>query len=486
MTNFKNILIKKDFIGRQSELEAIQEISKAKQAHIVIVYGRRRVGKTELIEQAFRQRNVLKFEGLEGQGESVQMEEVMRQLSLYAEQPLLAKISVTTWQEVLQHIADLVKTGIWTVYFEELQWLADYKNNFSGALKYVWDNHFRHNEKLLIILCGSSPSFMIKEIVHSKALYNRSTYEMAISKLNLLEVGLLLNKKSRQEVMDAYLTVGGVPEYLQWLREDSSIFLSLCRYAFKKNSLFVREYDKIFVSSLSGNPNYKKTIEFLSKKHFASRQEITKHLKISSGGSLTKILDDLCICGFITKYAPYNLNNDSSLVRYCIDDEYLRFYYHFIKPIASRIQAGEFDQDPTHAISIDRYYQWLGYSFERFCCRNYRVIVKALGFYGVDFKVGPYFSRATNKGDLGYQIDLLFERKDRVYTICEIKYYQGRVGTKVVEEFERKLALFDNKKNYTIQRVLITNVGADEALINRAYFDRILTFDDIFEPRYWS
>lgn len=482
----KEIFFNQRFIGRTKELVQLAKIGQSDKAHILILYGRRRVGKTELIEQAYRDRNILKFEGLEGRGEGEQRFEVMRQLGEYSGQPLLVKIQTKTWQEVFQYIADVVRQGRWTIYFEEVQWLANYESAFVAGLKYVWDNYFRHNNDLLLILCGSSPSFMIKEIVHSKALYNRSTHEMALTKLDLIETQMLLHGHGQREIMDAYLTVGGIPEYLQWLQEGASTFLSLCQQAFKKNGSFLREFDKVFVSSLSNNPHYKKIVEFLAKKRFATREEIAKHVKVTSGGSLTKILEDLLLCEFIQKYSPYNLNSDSPLARYCISDEYLQFYYQFIKPIKNRIKAGEFDSEPTKAISIARYHQWLGYAFERFCRHYYRVIAKILGFSGVDFKVGSFFNRAINKENPGYQIDLLFERKDRVYTVCEVKYVEGCIGTEVIEEIEKKLKLFPNKKDYTIQRVLITNAGADQALMRRSYFDKIITFKELFDESNWK
>ena len=127
---------------------------------------------------------------------------------------------------------------------------------------------------------------------------------------------------------------------------------------------------------------------------------------------------------------------------------------------------------------MTRYHQWLGYAFERFCRRHYVVIARILEFSGVDFRVGAFFNRSTEQVAPGYQIDLLFERNDKVYTICEIKYLQGKIGTGVIEEFERKLRLFPNKNQYTIQRVLITNTEPEHALSNRHYFDRINTFKE--------
>ena len=285
--------------------------------------------------------------------------------------------------------------------------------------------------------------------------------------------------------MDAYLTVGGVPEYLHWIKDGASVFLSLCQHAFKRNSLFLREFDKIFVSSMSGNPHYKKTIEFLSKRRFATRREIMQYLKAASGGSITKLFVDLELCEFIQRYVPYNLNETSPSARYAINDEYLQFYFRFVQPIKQRIEAGEFDRDPVLAINRQHYAQWLGYVFERFCRRYYYIIAKILGFPAVEYQVGCYFSRKTDAKDPGFQIDLLFDRKDRVYTVCEIKYKESKINVGIIDEFEHKLECFPNEKHYTIQRVLITNTDADEGLKVRRYFDRIITLTELFDANHW-
>ena len=103
----------------------------------------------------------------------------------------------------------------------------------------------------------------------------------------------------------------------------------------------------------------------------------------------------------------------------------------------------------------------------------------------VNYKAGVFFSRATEQQNSGYQIDLIFNRSDNVYTICEIKYLQGKVGTSVIDEFEKKLALFPNKTDKTIHKVLICNNGADNALLKRSYFDDIITFEQLLDSRNW-
>ena len=175
-----------------------------------------------------------------------------------------------------------------------------------------------------------------------------------------------------------------------------------------------------------------------------------------------------------------NLNENSKLARYQINDAYLQFFYKFIHPQLQNIQQGKYQHQATKALNLQEYQQWLGYAFERYCLNNMHRIAEILGFSGVQYTAGAYYNRSTTKLDPGYQIDLLFERKDHVITVCEIKYTQNETGTAVIEEFEKKIEQLKNKKNKTLQKVLISAGGADAALINRHYFDYVITLNDFF------
>lgn len=389
-------------------------------------------------------------------------------------------MKVDTWVEVFKLISTRVPEGKWTIYFEEVQWLADYKDDFVSELKFAWDNYFRYREEWLVILCGSAPSFIVNQVIYSKSLYNRSQHELHLKEFKLNETAQFLSPRSRREVMDAYLTVGGIPEYLKWCKTSSSVFISICKNSFSPDSFFSREFERIFVSSLAENKHYKAIIQFLASVRFATREEILDHLKISSSGTLSHLLKDMELCGFIEKYTPYNLNEESNLSRYCISDHYLQFYYKFIKPVDSEIQQGVYQENPVSAIKMDSYQKWLGYAFERFCRHRYQLIARILGFHGIHYRAGAFFNKKSQKEEPGFQFDLVFDRDDRVITLCEMKYAQAKIGTGVIEEFERKLELFPNHKRKTIQKVLVTTEGASDALLTRHYFDHIITLDDLF------
>lgn len=477
----KKIKPLKTFIGRKEELKRLEAIGNSKAASLLIVYGRRRIGKTELIEHAYYNRNILKFEGIEGYPQDKQRKIVMQQLAEYAEQPILRVVMVDNWIDVFKYIHQFTQKGKWTIYFEEVQWLSNYEDDFISELKYAWDNWFRHNPHIIVVLCGSATSFMINNVVRSKALYNRSQHEMQLNEFSLNEIQQFFKKYSLKEIMDAYLCVGGIPEYLNRLKQNSSIYLSLCDQSFKINSFFSKEYERIFISNLASNKFYKQIIQFLSQRKFATREEILKYLKVKSGGRLSELLVDLELCGFISTYAPYYINNDSKLVRFCVHDSYLQFYYKFINPIEKDIQQGVFTNHPERAINDQILQKWLGFAFERFCRRHHHIIAKQLGFSAVRYRSGAYYSRSTIKNEPGFQIDLLFEREDNVITVCEIKYLRSKVSKKIINEVDKKLQLLPNPQKKSLQKVLISPFGAETSLQSSGFFDRILTLEDLFQ-----
>lgn len=468
------------FIGRKDEKNRILTAANSGEASILVIYGRRRVGKTELIEHTLHQRNLVKIEGIEGADTQAQMIRALYQLSKVFSDPSINHMHFKTWLEFFDFVADKLSSKAWTLYLEEVQWLAQYKDEFISDLKFVWDNRFRHNTNLLLVLCGSSPSFMRNQVIHSKALYNRSIYEINLTDFSLAETKQFLHKRSHREIMDAYLTIGGIPEYLKRINQHSSIHIGICEESFKKDSYFSNEKQRIFISSFATNTHYEAIINYLSQVKFATKKDIEQYLHIAAGGSLTNVLKDLELCGFIEKYVPYQADSNSNLVRYCIADNYLRFYFKFIYPLAERIQNGDFNAAPLQALNKEAYQRWLGFSFERFCRKYSRLIAAIIGFSAVRYKSGVFFNRATIKEETGYQIDLIFDRADQVLTVCEIKYTQGKIGTDIIEEFEKKLRYLPEKEKKTVEKVLISASGASDSLIARAYFDHIITLEDIF------
>lgn len=477
------------FVGRDEELRAFEELKDAPGPKIMVVYGRRRIGKTTLIHRSFQNRGLLKFEGLEGKSPSVQRAHFLEQMARYFSEPNLAKLRLSSWREVLIELARCISGGglsaghiprnrAITLYFEEIQWMASYKEDLIVDLKYVWDNYLQKQRGLILILCGSAPSFLVEKVLMSKALYNRSQYTFPLGELSLSEVKQLMGPKvSKEGALDAYLTVGGVPEYIKYLTSDSSTYLSICRHSFINGGFFVDEADRIFVSSLSKNSYYRSIVRHLAKDGPKTKSQILDQLKIPSGGASSRLFLDLKQCGFIGSYSSLDFGDDGKDSRMFLSDPYLQFYYTFIYPKIKDINAKRFDKESSQALPIHRYRQWLGYSFERFCLNHANHLAGILGFSAVQYSYGPFYSKKEGEG---LQIDLAFKRADQVLTICECKYGREPIGKEVVRDFERKVGLISKAyKRFSIHRVLISPHGTTAALRGDGYFDRIIEMDHL-------
>jgi hypothetical protein len=470
------------FRGRNEEQKRMLALTSGAKACIIVVHGRRRVGKTELIEQTLRRRKLLKFEGLEKQSKKKQLDQFARTLKQYIKDKLAGDFRFKSWVEAFETVARYVKDGKYTLYLEELQWLANYQNELVSSFKHVWDNHFRHNPKFVVIMCGSAPSFMINKVLHSSALYNRTEENFPVRPLTFPAVKEFFGKRyDNFEIMDAMLTVGAIPPYLEKLREAPSVFIGLAQHSFKKDAYFAQEYDRIFTSSMADNPDYKQILKYLATRSFSTKNEIADTLKRSNGGGLSDLLKDLEQTGFIISYSPLDKDNNSRLKRYQIADPYIRFYQHFIYPLIGRIKKGNYDLSPERALNNMNWQSWMGLNFEWWLRQQSLVLARILGFEGVHYDSGAYFSRASPKT----QIDIVFERADRVTTLIEAKYTREPVGTEVIQNFKRKCELYP-RKNRSIQKVLVSAAGATSELIRTGYFDRVIQLDELAKPEMWQ
>lgn len=466
-------------IGRDQEASKLQLVRAENTPAILIMYGRRRVGKTSLIEETYRGKRLLKFEGDEALDDIGQIKNCLEQLSRYAKDPKIAKLDYSSWREFFLLLWDYISEGEWVVYLEELQWLARYKANLISELKYIWDNYYQGNKKLLVILCGSSHSFMINHVLHSKALYNRSQHEIYLKPLTIQSSIKLLKFKTLKQSIDAFLMVGGIPEYLKYMNGEKTAIRAMSIHSFTDSGYFLNEYKRIFISSLAKNKDYKRILEFISVNYSVTAEQIYKGLKMKRNGTFKRILQDLELCGFIIKVTPFDAKINTTLIKYEIADNYLHFYYAFIKPIENKIRRGDYINNLFDVVKPLRLSQWLGYAFERFLRQNPNIIAKILQFAAVEYESGTYFNRVEK--DNKFQIDLAYMRKDRVLTICEVKYTETPVGISVIQELENKIERLSTeiKKRYEIQRVLISREGATKELVERGYFDRILSVEEV-------
>ena len=469
------------FVGRKKELQALKKLIDAKRANVALVYGRRRIGKSTLVFQAFKGKSLLVFEGLEGQSKSAQITNFIQQLA-YQRNLSLPSPRPKTWREAFLYLYEELKKEPAHLFFDEFQWMANYRNKMVSELKFIWDGYFSKLPGLTLVLCGSIASFLVKKVLRSRAFYGRTDLVIHLKAFRLSETKKMLPNKGIDEIFEAQLTLGGIPKYIELLQDSPSVQLALEQLAFSPTGYLVEEYGRIFLGHFGKDSVYEAIVATLAKNPYGlQRKELAELSSATLGGTFSERLYELEAAGLISSSTPFHKGLDSKLQKYFLSDSYLRFYFNFIRPKLKSIRAGVQENIFQKIGQSAAYKAWLGREFECLCINHAKRLTKILEFSGIDFTFGPYFER-SNKAVSGVQIDLLFARADNVITLCEMKYTQMPVGKKIIAEVERKVEILQKKfPKHTIQRVLITRAKPTKDLLQSGYFYKIIEATELLD-----
>lgn len=241
------------FIGRTRELNRLKSLLKKKTASLVVIKGRRRIGKSRLVEEFARQLkgcSFYQFAGLAPKKETTaqdQRNEFANQLGTQTGFPVL---HYDDWHQAFMVLAEKIKTGRVIVLLDEISWMGSKDPNFLGKLKNVWDMHYKHNAKLIFILCGSVSQWVEKNILSSTSFFGRIAQELTLDELPFRDCNNMLKaigfQGSAYEKLMLLAITGGVPWYIENIQPHLPAIENIKRLCFEKDALFVNEYDKIF------------------------------------------------------------------------------------------------------------------------------------------------------------------------------------------------------------------------------------------------
>lgn len=468
------------FQGRSAEIKILKDEYKKDQSSLVVIYGRRRVGKSALIHHFSKDLIFLHFDGLEHESTINQIEHFKNQLKAQVNDPLLEDIVWKAWSKPLdyltRYIQDQNKKVV--VFFDEYQWLSCQQSKLTSLIKSYWDNQWSKSNKFYLVFCGSVSSFMVKKVVHSKSLYGRINLEMQINPLPLNDIFLMLrHKRSESECLKYYLVFGGIPKYFESIVLNKSLPQNIQDLCFTKTAEYFNEYEKIFYSQFKEPKTYERIISFLNLGP-KSYSEIIRELKIKDGGGAKSYLTNLEIAGFIQ--IKSSLFQKNKVKKYFISDEFLRFYHKYILPNKAIINQG-FSKDLFKSKIQPVWASWLGYSFELFCRKNALLLAQIMGFASEVQNVGSFSLPGEKNLNKGCQFDLIYHRGD-VLTVCEVKYSESPIGLDVVDEMKSKLkiALPFFKDYSTIEFALIAPSGITMGLKNSNFFHHVVVLSDLF------
>ncbi len=467
------------FIGREEELKFLRKMVSQNAPGVAVLYGRRRIGKSALIREAFIQNEkILFFEGLEDQSQSAQMANFIFQLKKQISIELPNSVP-KTWRECLDLLTPILKKNKYIVVFDEFQWMANYRHTLVSDLKMIWDQYWSQSKMRGLVLCGSVASFMTKNVIRSKAFYGRVNTVIHLQELAPSEAKQILPRQSVDDCLIAMMHLGGVPFYLRQIESYASLSEAIENLCFTTNGYFAGEFSRIFASHFGKSAHFLRIIRSLSDApQGVSRTTLAEMTGIPLGGTLSGMLDDLESAGFISHYVPFDKPEDARLRKYQLSDSYLNFYFSFIHKNLKQMrpQARTIFQN---IYGSPAYAAWLGFAFERFCVHNNSIIAKILGFDGVNYRVGPLFQAKTIDNP-GMQIDLLFDRGDNTIIVCEMKYSRVPIKLGVSQETQRKIDILRERTRKTILPVLITNNIPSKELAKSSYFYKTIRAESFF------
>ncbi len=447
-------------IGRLIEREKFANYINSDKAEFVAVYGRRRIGKTFFIREYFNNRFTFSLTGLANTGLPEQLRNFQAAIQKHSAKPYPL---VDTWFDAFEQLIHLLehsrKRGKKIIFLDELPWMDTPRSGFITALEHFWNSWASTRSDVMLIVCGSATSWMINKLIKNRGgLHNRVTQRVLMEPFTLAECEAFYAASSismsRYQLLESYMVFGGTPYYLSLVDKKMSLAQNIDALCFARNGALKDEFSSLYASLFKHSENHIKVVEALSKKTMGqTRDELIATAKLSDGGRLTKILEDLEQCGFIRSYQAFGKKTKDQL--YQLVDFFSLFHLNFIK--GNKTNDEHFW---TNFIDNAKRRAWSGYAFEQVCLAHVRQIKAKLGIAGVLTNVASWHSRHKKQGA---QIDLLIDRNDNVINLCEMKYAGAPfvIDKKYDMALRNKRAAFvaETKTRKTIHLTMATTFG---------------------------
>ncbi len=463
-------------IGRKTEQEILRQRVESKNAELIVIYGRRRVGKTYLVRQYFNDTFGFYFTGIYQGTKKEQLSEFNRQLAYYSGRKWpVAKDWFDAFAQIREYLETFEGDNPIVVFLDELPWMDTHKSRFVKAFEYFWNSWGATNNRLKLIVCGSATTWMRENVLSDKGgLYNRATRSIYLAPFSLYETEQYLLSRgihwSRYQIAECYMILGGTPLYLQLLERNLSFTQNVDHLFFIQNAPLAREYDFLFRSLFNEVVLHRQIVETLAGKAMGmTRTEMIAAAKMEDGGTLTKALCTLCDCDFIRQYTAFGKSERGTI--YQLTDLFSLFHLRYVK--------GYRGQDENHwqnMIDSPSRRAWSGYAFEQLCLHHIRQIKQKLSIAGVQSDVCGW------KGE-GGQIDLLIDRRDQTINLCEMKFSQGEFEiTKQYDEHLRERTesfRIATKTRKALHQTFVTTYGVKQNMYSGIVQSEV-RLDDLF------
>ena len=465
----------KKLIGRKDEIAILNRVYRSEQPQLVVVFGRRRVGKTYLINSYFENNFSFKITGAYKKPLSFQLQAFIDELSKKTHR---VYANIKTWREAFnlleEYILSLPKDEKKIIFFDEMPWLDTMQSDFIDYFSLFWNNFASTIDNLIFVACGSSSLWMNKYFVDNKGgLFNRKTALINLFPFKLGEVEEYLFSNgfnlSRYDIASLYMVFGGIPYYLQFLDSSKTITENIDFLLFRNESELQTEFQTLYETLFSGSAQYLTILKYLAKtRKGASRNDIIKDTGLSDNGDLTNKLNNLMMTGFIREYV---VRNGKKETYYQLIDFFSLFYLKHIygKSNLSNHYFASIVESPS-------YNAYRGLTFELICQLHIEEIKWSLQCYSIKEE---HYSWSNPH----CQIDLLIKRNDKVDIICENKFVNGlfEIDKKMHEDLSNKIRIYreESGTKNSIFFVFISTYGVKRNQYS-SIIQKELVLDDLF------
>lgn len=433
------------FIGRKKELAVLEQAYKSAQAALIPIYGRRRVGKSELILKFLKNKLGLYYLGKKAPAQ-LQIREFLQEAARVLEEPLLTSLQAENWSDVFKAIAGrFPKDKKFILVLDEFQWTVEASPELLSVLQEFWDRRWKRSANIMVILCGSCIGFMERAVLGQKSpLFGRRTAQILLRPFPYNEAAEFHPRWSLSSKAMVYFICGGIPLYLNFYDPLHSVEKNIENNLLNEFSPLFREPDFLLREELRDIQNYY-AILMATAQGFSTNPKIAANTGIPER-SLHYYLQQLIGLGYVARRYP--LTGGKSVARnvhYVLEDPLLRFWFRFVFPNLSFVQQMG-PRRTLREIVRPQLASFFGYCFENLCREALPRLYEREGISAA-FKVGEYWDKEV-------QIDVVGLRDDNWTDLAECKWGKVRSQKQLIAELDRKVSAYPNPRNATIGRRL--------------------------------
>ena len=476
------------FIGREDELAQLKRLAKKRSASLVVIRGRRRVGKSRLVREVAHQlgMTLYTFSGLPPEPEldpSV-MEELQRlEFSRTLQRHFHEEKQHEDWSDAFYDLSKHTTKGKVLILLDEITWMAQGATAFLGKLKNAWDNEFSKNPQLILVLCGSVSTWIKTNIINSTGFYGRISLKFNLKPLPLYACkafwGAQSHLMSAREKLKILAVTGGIPKYLEEINPQLTAEENIKNLCFMESGILFNDFYHIFSSMLEKKSDYYRKIVMILSVSKVEQTELLNKLGVENSSNVIEYIEELVDAGFIERHYTWNIKQDkpSKLSQYRLSDNYIRFYLKYIYPNSQKISDKIFHFKSLY--SLPGWPSIIALQVENLVINNRNEIIQKIGLSADDIiHAGPYFQRTT-KNIAGCQIDLLIQTRINVLYVCEIKFSKNSLREDIAEEVQKKIDALVFPKGFSICPVLIHAGEVHDKLLEKNYFTHIVDLAEL-------